>query len=113
MAAKTDPAGAVLDELFAVIEARLGTDPAQSYVARTLAGGTPGVARKLGEEALETVIAALEGDRSAVVGESADLLFHLLLLWADAGVAPAEVFDELRRRRGVSGLAEKAARTAK
>ncbi len=113
MAAKPEPASAVLDELFAVVESRRGADPADSYVAKTLAGGTPEVARKLGEEALETVIAALGGGRDEVVHESADLIFHLLMLWADAGVRPAEVFAELERRRGTSGLAEKAARATK
>ena len=113
MAPKDRAASAVLEQLFAVVEARRGADPAESYVAKTLAAGTPEVAKKLGEEAVETVIAAVRGARAEVVGESADLLFHLLLLWADAGVTPAEVFAELERRRGVSGLAEKAARTAK
>ena len=113
MAAKPEPASAVLDELFAVVESRRGADPADSYVAKMLAGGTPEVARKLGEEALETVIAALGGERAEIVGESADLLFHLLLLWAAAGVTPAEVFAELARRRGTSGLAEKARRQPK
>ncbi len=110
MAPTPKPTGTVLDELYAVVEARRGADPAESYVAKTLAGGTPMVARKLGEEAVETVVAAMAGERAGVVGESADLLFHLLLLWADAGIEPAEVFAELERRRGTSGLAEKAAR---
>ncbi len=113
MAPTPKPASAVLDELYALVEARRGADPAESYVAKTLAGGTPLVARKLGEEAVETVVAAMEGERADVVGESADLLFHLLLLWADAGIEPAEVFAELERRRGTSGLAEKAARAAR
>ncbi|MFQ5959458.1 MAG: phosphoribosyl-ATP diphosphatase [Alphaproteobacteria bacterium] len=110
MAAKDSEGAAVLDALFAVIEARRGADPDQSYVAKTLAGGTPAAARKFGEEALETVIAALRRDRDEVVRESADLLFHLLVLWADAGITPDEVYAELARRRGTSGLAEKAAR---
>ncbi len=113
MAPKDSPASAVLEALFAVIESRRGADPATSYVAKTLAAGTPEVAKKLGEEAVETAIAAARGARAEVIGESADLLFHLLLLWADAGVTPADVFAELERRRGVSGLAEKAARAAK
>ncbi|MFQ5784880.1 MAG: phosphoribosyl-ATP diphosphatase [Alphaproteobacteria bacterium] len=110
MAVADKPGPAVLDELFAVIEDRRGGDPARSYVAQTLAGDTPRVARKLGEEAIETVVAALAGGREELTRESADLLFHLLMLWADAGVTPGEVFAELARRRGVSGLAEKAAR---
>ena len=111
MAAKDSDGARVLDALFAVIEQRRGADPRQSYVADMLAGGTPVVARKLGEEALETVIAALAHERDGVVRESADLLFHLLVLWADAGIAPDEVYAELERRRGTSGLAEKAARS--
>jgi len=110
MAMMPDPAASPLDDLYAVIESRRGADPAASYVARLLAGGTPRVAQKLGEEAVETVIAALSGERRALVAESADLLFHLLVLWADAGLRPAEVMTELARRRGTPGLAEKAAR---
>ncbi len=112
--ANENPSGesgaAVLDAIYATIEARRGADPATSYSAASLAGGTPQLARKLGEEAVETVVAALAGNRGEVIAESADLLFHLLLLWADAGIAPAEVFAELERRRGVSGHDEKAAR---
>ena len=103
----------VLDRLFAVIESRRDADPRDSHTAKLLKKGPDKIAKKLGEEAVETVIAAVRGVRAEVVGESADLLFHLLLLWADAGVTPAEVFAELERRRGVSGLAEKAARAAK
>ena len=110
---KDSPPSAVLDALFAVIESRRGADPTTSYVAKTLAAGTPEVAKKLGEEAVETVIAAVRGERDEVIGESADLLFHLLMLWAAAGVTPADVFAELERRRGVSGLAEKAARATR
>ena len=103
-------ASAILDELAAVIAARRGADPDDSYVARVLARGPARAAQKLGEEAVETAIAAARGEREAVVAESADLLFHLLLLWAAVGVAPDDVYAELARRRGTSGLAEKAAR---
>ncbi len=113
MAADAKPAADLIEALYAVIESRRGADPDESYVARTLAGGTAKVAQKLGEEAVETVVAALGGGRDEVVRESADLIFHLLMLWADAGVRPAEVFAELERRRGTSGLAETAARAAK
>ncbi len=108
----TEPArdATTLDRLFAVVESRRGGDPARSWTARLLADGTPAVARKVGEEAIETVIAALDGDRRALVGESADLLYHLLVLWAAAGVRPAEVWAELAAREGRSGIAEKAAR---
>ncbi|MFO1189309.1 MAG: phosphoribosyl-ATP diphosphatase [Alphaproteobacteria bacterium] len=100
----------VLDRLFAVIEARRGADPASSYTAKLLAGGAALPARKLGEESIETVIAALQGDRAALANESADLLYHLLVLWAASGLRPADVYAVLGGREGLSGLAEKAAR---
>ena len=99
-----------LDRLFAVIAARKGADPDSSYTAKLFARGAPEIAQKLGEEAVETVIAALGEDRTAVTAESADLLYHLLVLWAERGVAPDDVWAELARREGVSGLVEKAAR---
>jgi phosphoribosyl-ATP pyrophosphohydrolase len=102
---------AVLTDLEATILARRGGDPATSYVAKLFAAGRPKIAQKLGEEAVETVIAALSGDARAVTGEAADLLFHLTVLLADCGVALEDVLAELRRREGVSGIAEKAART--
>jgi phosphoribosyl-ATP pyrophosphohydrolase len=102
--------GSLLDELFTTIEGRRGGDPAVSHTARLLAAGTPKIAQKLGEEAVETVIEALRGDATRLTAESADLLYHLLVLWSDRGVAPEAVWRELARRRGTSGLAEKAAR---
>ena len=102
--------GHTLDTLYGVIASRAGGDPEASYSARLLAAGTPHVARKLGEESLETVIAALRGSKNDVTAESADLLYHLLVLWADQGIDPDEVWSELDRRTGVSGLAEKASR---
>jgi phosphoribosyl-ATP pyrophosphohydrolase len=102
--------GTVLDALFRTVLSRKGANPATSHSARLLARGTAKVAQKLGEEAVETVIEATRGNRDAVVTESADLLYHLIVVWVDAGVAPAEVWAELRRREGRSGLAEKAAR---
>jgi phosphoribosyl-ATP pyrophosphohydrolase len=102
-----------LDRLFAMIESRRGGDREQSYTARLLAEGTPKIARKTGEEAIEVIIAALTGNREQLAAESADLLYHLLVLWADAGVAPDDVWRELARREGVSGLAEKASRGGK
>lgn len=85
-------------------------DPAESYVAALFARGLPRIAQKLGEEAVETVIAALGGDGQALKGEAADLLFHLLVLLGAGGVPLADVLAELDRREGLSGLAEKAAR---
>lgn len=101
--------GSALDRLYAVIESRRGADHATSYTARLLNEGTAGIAKKLGEEAVETVIAALVGAR--LVEESADLLYHLLVLWADRGVAPTAVWHALESRSGISGIAEKAARS--
>ena len=101
---------ATLEKLESTIAARRDADPASSYVAALLAKGIPEIARKLGEEAVETVIAAMTGDRRAVTGEAADLLFHLTVLLAAAGVRLSDVMAELDRREGVSGLAEKAAR---
>ena len=105
---KRDQAGNIIDELFGVIEKRKGGDPETSYVARTFSRGREHVAKKVGEEGVEVALAGALGDKKAVVSESADLLFHLLILWSDTGVAPAEVLDELSKRRGVSGLAREA-----
>ncbi|MBU6252149.1 MAG: phosphoribosyl-ATP diphosphatase [Alphaproteobacteria bacterium] len=92
------------------IRARRAADPSASYVAKLTARGRGKIAQKLGEEATETIIAALSEDDRALTGEAADLLFHLLVLLADRGVTLAEVLAELDAREGVSGLAEKAAR---
>ena len=111
---KKAQAGSVIDELFGVIEKRKGGDPETSYVARTFSRGREHVAKKVGEEGVEVALAGALGERKAVVSESADLLFHLMILWSETGVAPAEVLDELSKRRGVSGLAREAGkRTAK
>jgi len=99
-----------LAHLESVILARREADPETSYVARLRARGRPKMAQKLGEEAVETVIAALSGDRKELTGEAADLLFHLIALLADCDVSLAEVCAELDRREGVSGLDEKASR---
>lgn len=103
-------ASTTLARLEAVIAARRSSDSAVSYVARLHAKGLAKIAQKLGEEAVETVIAALGEDRGALVGEAADLVFHLLVLLDAKGVALAEVLAELDRREGTSGIAEKAAR---
>lgn len=104
------PSGAVLDRLFAVVESRRGTDPDLSHSARLMARGTAKVAQKFGEEAVECLIEAVRGDRAGLIGESADVLYHLLVLWADAGIKSTEVWTELQRREGISGIAEKATR---
>jgi len=99
-----------LNRLETTIAARRTAAPDSSYVASLNARGLPVIARKLGEEAVETVIAALTGSREELVGEAADVLFHLLVLLAAKDVTLAEVLAELDRRDGVSGLDEKAAR---
>lgn len=99
-----------LSALEETIRQRRSADPASSYVARMTAKGRAKIAQKLGEEAVETVIAAMAGDREEVVKESADLLFHLLILLADMELSLDDVSRELARREGLSGLDEKAGR---
>ena len=100
----------VLDRLWNVIDGRRGADPEVSHSARLLSRGTAKVAQKFGEEAVECVIEATLGNPAGVVAESADVLYHLLVLWVDAGIKPEDVWAELLRREGVSGIAEKASR---
>jgi phosphoribosyl-ATP pyrophosphohydrolase len=100
----------VLDRLFTVIESRRDADPTVSHSARLLSRGPAKVAQKFGEEAVECLIEAVAGNRDALIAESADVLYHLLVLWVSSGVAPAEVWAELVRREGISGITEKAAR---
>jgi phosphoribosyl-ATP pyrophosphohydrolase len=100
----------VLEHLFTVIESRRGSRPETSYTAKLFTDGRQVIAKKCGEEAVEVVIAALAGDNERLALESADLLYHLLVLWAEAGLKPADIWVELAGRQGVSGLAEKAAR---
>lgn len=100
----------ILDKLAATLEARKGADPQSSYVAKLYAKGLDGILKKVGEEAAETIIAAKGGDKGQVVYEVADLWFHTLVLLAQQGLSPADVLNELARREGVSGIAEKASR---
>jgi phosphoribosyl-ATP pyrophosphohydrolase len=100
----------VLAALAQEIVARKTSSPDQSYTAKLLSQGVEKCAKKLGEEAVETVIAAVLRDRKHIAAESADLLYHLLVLLEASGVTLAEVMDELARRQGVSGIAEKASR---
>ncbi len=98
------------DQLLAAIIERRSGDPATSYVAKLTAKGRAKIAQKLGEEAVETVIAAIQNDRAGMVSESADLMFHLAVLLADAGLSFDDIRAELVRREGVSGIEEKAKR---
>ena len=100
----------VLDRLWTVVMSRRGGDPGLSHSARLLSRGTAKIAQKFGEEAVECLIEAALGNRTALVAESADVLYHLIVMWVDAGVRADEVWAELQRREGVSGVAEKAMR---
>jgi phosphoribosyl-ATP pyrophosphohydrolase len=90
----------ILDSLFATIESRRGADPESSRTAKLFARGTARIAQKVGEEAVETVIEAMRGDKAKLASESADLLYHLLVLWADRGVPPSAIWAELASREG-------------
>jgi phosphoribosyl-ATP pyrophosphohydrolase len=105
-----DQLGDSLARLWATIETRRGASAETSYTAKLLAAGPAGVARKLGEESLEAIIEAVKGDGAALARESADVLYHLLVLWAAAGLTPDDVAAELTRREGVSGIEEKRGR---
>ncbi|MFZ5594850.1 MAG: phosphoribosyl-ATP diphosphatase [Pseudomonadota bacterium] len=103
----------VLAQLAKVLEERKDADPGSSYVAGLYAKGLDSILKKIGEEAIETVIAAKSGDQRQLVYETADLWFHTLVLLAHQGLTPGDVLEELQRRFGISGVAEKAARTKK
>jgi len=102
----------VLDRLAQLLEARKQADPQSSYVAKLYAKGMDAILKKVGEEAAETIIAAKDGDAQKIVYETADLWFHCMVMLAQAGLSPHDVLDELARREGLSGLAEKAGRPA-
>lgn len=105
-----DNLGAVLDRLCATIAARKGADADSSYTAQLLSKGPEHCARKFGEEAIEAIIAATRGKPNELTAEAADVLYHLLVTLAAAGVSPDDVAAALRAREGTSGLDEKAAR---
>ena len=101
----------VLTRLAQTIESRKGADPASSYVAQLLSKGNDAILKKIGEEAAETLLAAKDGDKLQIVWETADLWFHTLVMLSFHGLGPDDVLAELRRREGISGIEEKAART--
>jgi phosphoribosyl-ATP pyrophosphohydrolase len=101
-----------LDKLAEVLESRKGADPDSSYVAKLYSKGLDAILKKIGEEATETVMAAKDKDRLRIVGETADLWFHCLVMLSHYGLRPADVLFELRRREGISGIDEKASRAA-
>lgn len=100
----------ILERLFDTISDRKTADPATSYTAKLFSRGRARIAQKVGEEAVETVIAAATNDTTHIVSESADLLYHLLVLWADADIRPEQVWQTLEAREGISGIAEKNSR---
>jgi len=100
----------ILERLFEAIEARKGGDSESSYTAKLFGKGLKKITQKLGEESAETIIAGLVEDDEALAGESADLLYHLLVLWSARGIKPEQVWAKLAEREGVSGLEEKKAR---
>ena len=101
-----------LDRLFATIAARKIADAGSSYTAKLLKDGVERCAKKFGEEAVEAAIAAVSGKKDATIAESADVLYHLLVLWAACGIKPEDVYEALAAREGRSGLEEKASRKA-
>jgi phosphoribosyl-ATP pyrophosphohydrolase len=100
----------ILERLADIVESRKSGDPELSYVARLLHRGEDAILKKIGEEATETVMAAKDRDHRRIVGETADLWFHCLIMLAHYGLKPSDVLEELRRREGISGIDEKAAR---
>jgi len=101
----------VLNRLSELMEQRKTADPASSYVAKLYAKGMDSILKKIGEEASETVIAAKGGNTDEIIYETADLWFHTLVMLSHAGLSAQDVLDELARREGLSGIAEKASRT--
>lgn len=97
----------ILDRLSELLEQRKSADPQSSYVAKLYAKGIDSVLKKVGEEAAETIIAAKGGNKEEIIYETADLWFHTLVMLAQAGLKPQDVLDELARREGLSGIAEK------
>ena len=110
MSEASDPLGEVLDRVWKVIEERRNADPEKSHTARLLARGHKKIAQKFGEEAVEAVIEGARGDGEALVRESADVLYHLMVLWASTQITPDDIAAELARREGISGIDEKKGR---
>jgi phosphoribosyl-ATP pyrophosphohydrolase len=100
----------ILERLADVIESRKAGDPDKSYVSRLFSRGSDAILKKVGEEATEAVMAAKDADRLRIVGETADLWFHCMIMLAQYGLRPSDVLAELARREGISGIDEKAAR---
>ncbi|QDH13277.1 phosphoribosyl-ATP diphosphatase [Formicincola oecophyllae] len=108
--AETPTVQHVLERLHATVMSRKGASPSLSHSARLMARGRDKIAQKFGEEAVECVIEAVKGNREAFISESADVLYHLVVMWVDAGLNPSDIWAELARREGTSGIEEKASR---
>jgi phosphoribosyl-ATP pyrophosphohydrolase len=102
----------IVQRLYEAVLARRGLDPAQSRTAKLFAAGRAKMAQKLGEEAVEVAIDAARNSRPAVIAESADLVYHLVVLWAEMGIEPADVWKEMARREKAYGIAEKVPKEA-
>lgn len=100
----------IIQRLTEALEARKGADPQTSYVAKLYSKGMNGILKKVGEEAAETIIAAKDGSQEDLIYETADLWFHTMVMLAQAGLSAEDVLNELARREGLSGIAEKASR---
>lgn len=101
----------ILSRLSELLEERKSADPQSSYVAKLYAKGMDSILKKVGEEATETIIAAKDGNKEAIIYETADLWFHTMVMLAQAGLKPQDILDELARREGLSGIIEKENRT--
>ncbi len=99
-----------LDRLFQTLQDRKQTDPESSYTAKLFHKGTQKIAQKVGEEGVELALAAVQNNNQDIISESADLIYHMMVLWIDAGLEPDEIYAKLAEREGISGLTEKAAR---
>lgn len=99
-----------LDELYKTIQSRKGADPASSWTAQLLAKGPAKCAEKFGEEAIEAIVEAVRGDKTALTAEAADVVYHLLVMLAAHDISPEDVLKELERRQHQSGIEEKASR---
>lgn len=100
----------ILEKLAAVINSRKGAGPDSSYVASLFAKGRKKITQKVGEEAVELALAGIMDDKNETISESADLLFHMMVLWSDMGITTGDVYNELARREGISGIDEKKSR---
>ena len=100
----------VLKELYEIIQSRKTANPEKSYCAKLFKKGRRKISQKLGEEAVETIIEAVANNKKETIEESSDLIFHLLILWADMGITPEQIMRELSKRKGVSGIDEKNSR---